>query len=290
MEAAGESCRPLILIDANWQAKPLVALLETTRLIADTVEFRHFEQRNALTDFLRSCDATLSQVVAVWQQVTDFWKPELWEPLPGLQSHIAVVRFPLFECPCFWPLAGTDPRNHRAPPFYPDGRYPFSDRICASLADADDRSGLYDRYLEGSIPELDDLDKRLTDQIVSLARRDELCDVPISLFFLNNYRKTKLFHTPSAPAGAFYGWIGARLAERLAVCLGHDPALFGAAVTQHAIGLQGVGQFRYAVHPVVAEQFGLAWAAPNSAFRFGKNLWTHRDAIERAIRWDAWTP
>lgn len=291
MATADGSCRPLILIDANWQAKPLIKLLETTPSIGDAVEFRLFEQREALVEFLSSCDDALPRVVDIWLQVTDFWRQELRERPLGLKSHIGVVRFPLFECPCFWPLAGTDPRNNHNPPFYPDGRYPFSDRICAALAGhAGDDNDLYERYLERSGSELADLDKRLTDQIALLARRDELCDVPAALFFLNNYRKTKLLYSPSGPTGAFYAWLGAELAERLALRTDHDPAMFGAAVRRHAAGLQGIGQFRYPVHPLVAERFDLGWASPDAGFRFGKNLWTHRQAIEKSIRWDAWTP
>lgn len=283
--------RRLVLIEANWQAKPLITLLETTPAVGRTVEFRHVEQRHELDALLASGDPDLSRLVEVWQQVTDFWKPELWGRPAGLPGHARLVRFPVFDGHCFWPLAGSDPRNRSEPPFYPDGRYRFSDRIASTLAEhPGNDEALYDAYLQQSGEALGDPDTWLIAEIARMAGRDALCDAAFTLFFLQNYRRTRLFHAPGAPAGPVYRWLGVRLAERLASCIDADPPTLGAAVSRQALGLQGIAQFQYPVHPLVAGRLGLDWAPDGSRARFGKNAWDHRAAILRAIRWQAWAP
>lgn len=283
---------PLVLIEANWQSRPLVQLLQATVPLATAVEFRRFDQRHVLTEFLGSSDPDLARVVVVWQQVTDFWKHELWQRPVGLAPHVPIVRFPLLDGRCFWPLSGTDPRRGSEPPFYHDGRYPFSDRIVAGLVQTDDGDdeALYRRYLDQSIAAFGDLDALLIAEIASTAARDALCDVRVTLPFIQRYRSERLFHTPSAPGGMLYGLLALGLVERLAPLIGADPAGLRLAVERQAAGLRGVGHLQHPVHPEVARRFGLEWAPPGHKARFGKNRWDHRTAILRAVRWLPWTP
>lgn len=286
-----DGVRPLVLVDANWQAKPLITLLETTPAVGKSIAFKHFEQPQALDAFLGSGDPALAGVVLVLQQVTDYWKQELWQPLRGMPEQAVLVRFPLFDGYCFWPLASTDPRNRNELPLYAEGRYRFSDRIVAGLADrADNEDHVYASYLADSLQAFGDLDRRLIAEIATIAGRDALCDIAFTLFFLAHYRETRLFHAPAAPAGPVYGWLGAQVAARLARWTGHDPASLAAAVERHAAGLQGVAQFQFPVHPGIASHYHLAWAPPDGRTRFGKNDWTHRAAIRQAIGWLPWTP
>ncbi len=283
--------RRLVLIEANWQAKPLVTLLQTTPAVSRAVEFRQVEQRAELDALLARDEPGRSRLMEVWQQVTDFWKPELWESRPALPDGARLVRFPVFDGHCFWPLAGSDPRNRSEPPFYPDGRYRFSDKVAARLADhPGDDAALYETYLRQSAAAIGDADTRLIAEIARMAGRDALCDIAFTLFFLENYRRLRLFHAPGAPAGPVYRWLGMRLIESMAPRIGADAATLGAAVARQALGLQGIAQFQCPVHPLVANDLALSWALPETRTRFGKNEWSHRTAMLRAIRWQGWTP
>ena len=286
-----EPDRPLVVIEADWQAKPLVTLLQTTPAVSRAVEFRQVEQRAGLDALLAGDGPARSRLVEVWQQVTDFWRPELWEPPPALPQGARLVRFPVLDGHCFWPLAGSDPRNASEPPCYPDGRYRFSDAVAAGLAEhPGDDATLYAAYLEQSSAAIGSMETRLIADIARMAGRDARCDVAFTLFFVQNYRRLRLFHAPGAPAGPVYRWLAMRLVEQLAPRLGADAATLGAAVARQALGLQGIAQFQYPVHPVVASELELDWAPPGSRTRFGKNDWDHRTATLRAIRWQPWTP
>ncbi len=284
------SARPLVLVHANWQAAPLVTLLQRTPMLAGCVEIRLFDDHEPLGQILHSDRVDHGRLVAVWQQVTSFWLREAWVVPSGLASGVELVRFPYLEASCLWPLAGSDPRN-QPEALYPDGRYRFSDRCAAALSQcggSDDE--LYRAYLARSQAELPDLDAALIADLAMMATRDAICDIRFTLFFIDGFRRDKLLHAPASPAGAAYRWLAMRLAERLASRLGLDPAAAAAAVARHAHGLNGISQHQYPVHPDVAAHFGLEWCASETGFRFGGSLWTHREAVVRSIRWQEWAP
>ena len=287
---ADAAAKPLVLVHANWQATPLVMLLRKTPMLAHAVEIRLFDDHEPLEQILRSDRVDRTRLVAVWQQVIAFWLREEWATPIDLPDSVELVRFPYLEARCFWPLAGSDPRN-QPEDLYPHGRYGFSDRHAAALSESDGSDDeLYAEYLARSQAAPQDLDAALIADLAMMATRDALCDIPFTLFFIDGFRREKLLHASASPTGASYRWLAMRLAERLAPRAGLDRAAAAAAVARQAYGLDGISQHQFPVHPGVVGHFGLNWCAPETAFRFGGSLWTHRDGIVRSIRWLDWAP
>ncbi len=288
--SADAASRPLVLVHANWQAVPLVMLLRKTPMLGRAVEIRQFDGHEPLGQILRSDRIDRARLVAVWQQVTTFWLKEEWATPVDLPAGVELVRFPYLEARCVWPLAGSDPRN-QAEDLYPDGRYGFSDHHAAALSDsAAGDDDLYAEYLARSDAALCDLDAALIGDLAMMATRDALCDIRFTLFFIDGFRRAKLLHAPASPTGVSYRWLAMRLAERLALRAGLDPAAAAAAVARQAHGLDGISQHQFPVHPGVVAHLGLKWCDPETPFRFGGSLWTHREGIVRSIRWLDWAP
>ena len=284
------AAKPLVLVHANWQARPFVMLLQKTPAVARSVEIRLVDDHEPLDHILVSNALDRVHVVAVWQQVTTYWDKLQWGMPAHLPKGAELVRFPYLEGRCFWPLAGSDPRNVPED-LYPEGRYLFSDRCAAALADtAGSDDVLYERYLALSATEPAHLDAALIADLAMMATRDALCDIRFTLFFLERFRHTKLLHAPASPTGTSYQWLAMQLAERLAPRLGDDPAAVAAAVARQAHGLEGIAQHQFPVHPQVAAHLGLLWATPDGGYRFGNYLWSHREAILRSVHWLDWTP
>ena len=281
--------RRLVLVEANWQANPLIALLQKTPALGALVELRPVQDQEERDRLLCSDGSDRRRLIGFWQQVTDFWIAERWIA-PPLPDGVPMTRFPYLEGNCFWPLAGTDPRN-RPEAMYPEGRYRYSDRFAAELAgrDADDDE-LYGAYLDTSAAGLDALDAQLTHELDIASRRDAMCDVRIAAFLAGSHAGIKLFHAPGSPTGATYEALAAGLAAGLEAALGVAAGSLVEAVRVQARGFQGIAQFQFPVHPAVAARLQLGWSSPSVPVRYGKNLWTHRQATTRAIRWVDWVP
>lgn len=282
--------RGLILVEANWQASPLIALLQKTPSIRELVELRLVGTGEERDRLLFSDGPDSRRLAGFWQQVTDFWIAERWEAPVRLPDGIAMTRFPYLGGDCFWPLLGSDPRN-RPEALYPDGRYRLSDRFAAELSGSTaDDDALYDTYLARSAEGLADLEARWQHEMAVATGRDALCEVRFAPTLESAFRDTRLFHAPGSPNGPAYEVLALGLAARLEALLDRERDSLVDAVRVHARGFQGISQYQYPVHPVVAERLELRWASPGTAFRVGKNRWTHREATVRAIRWLDWTP
>jgi hypothetical protein len=288
-----ESRKPVVLVEGHWQFAHLISLFEYTPSMMQEVSFRRFSDLDEMRRLLDTADDA-DRIIAVVRRVDHPDDIEQTQPPVWLREDISVIRVPAESAGhLFWPVAGTDTRSV-AEPLYPNGRYGFSDHHAEALApragESDDR--LYQAYLGESSVELAAAQPRLAHTLAFMRRLDSVCDIAFAEHFERTLSDVKYFTGPVTGAGPLFAWLANCVLGCLAAPVGWDTKRLETlreAVRYRTIGFRGNAAHEFPVHPVVAASFGLSWAQ-NARFRWGRNLWTHREAMLRAIRWEPWLP
>lgn len=207
-----------------------------------------------------------------------------------LPADCDVRRFPLPRMGALWPFLGADPRLVPEPGLYRGGRYPFGDRIGASLAYLqmpDDIVQLsYQSMTEKEIPDLDAL---LAADRATWRQLDATHDVKVADFIVENFRRYRLFFAPPFPSGELLRHMVVQLVAGSPIEAMCDPAKLRRELDFLLTGYIGRRQ-ELPIHPHVAQWFGLAWWRPGMRYRWHSNHWTFEEYALRYIRWTPWRP
>jgi len=213
--------------------------------------------------------------------------PELRRTLP---ADCDVRRFASPRMGALWPFLGPDPRRVSEAGLYPGGRYPFGDRIGASLAYLqlpDDIMQLsYQSITEKEMPDLDAL---LTADRAAWRRLDATHDVKVADFIVENFRRYRLFFAPTLVTGELLRHMIVELVTGSPVEALCNPAKLRRELDFLLTGYIGRRE-ELPIHPHVARQFSLAWWQPDMRYRWHSNHWTFEDYALRYIRWTPWRP
>jgi hypothetical protein len=226
----------------------------------------------------------------LWEQ-TDADAPAAGSALRQLVPANCEVRlFPAPRLTALWPLNGSDPRLVHEPGRYDAGRYPFPDRVGASLASmwlTDDVMVLaYEAMAEKEMP---DLDARLDADLAGWRRLDAVTNLRVADFIGRNFRTERLFLAPSLVSPVLLRHILNQLLATPALAALCDPARLRTELDFLLAGY--VGRRReLPIHPFVARHFELAWWQPGMRYRWFGNRWTFEQYALNYIRWAPWCP
>jgi hypothetical protein len=225
-----------------------------------------------------------------WEQSGDNISPE-WHALRSmLPAGCDVRRFAAPRMTALWPFLGADPRLVYEADRYPGGRYPFGDRIAASLAYLqlpDDIMQL--SYQSMTEKEMPDLDAMLAADCAAWRKLDAAHDVKVADFIAENFRGSRLFFAPPLPTGALLGHMIAQLVTGSPIETLCDPAQLQQELSFLLTGYIGRRE-ELPIDPHVARRFGLAWWHPGMRYRWRSNHWTFEEYALRYIRWAPWRP
>lgn len=213
-----------------------------------------------------------------------------WKAFPyrdRLPKATKTVRFPPLDSSLLWPFNAVNLYDEADPPAFPDGRFPYGDRIILREIDrgmsAEEVLSFYldgwDRYRVNV--------KRLRElELMRLRKRDDECDVAAS-DLVNDLSSEQLFWTISHPRKSLV----AKLLERiLSACSIHEPAFRYADVLQtiakHPAVFPSLEAVEIPVHPRIAEELALEWYDPNASYRqYGGFTYTYAQYFEEMTRY-----
>ncbi len=202
--------------------------------------------------------------------------------LPG---DCDIRTFPTSSIQALWPFQGKDERLVPEPPLYNGGRYMYTDRIAAALANpslTDD--ALFDLYMELTEAEPLDLDALYAADVARWEAEDTGRDVHLAPFLQAHFRDTMLFAGPQERCAPIVTEVARQLLA--------TPALRQICDLETAVG--GLDRLTHGwraedralpVHPRVARHFGLAWWSPDQEHLLGHSRYGFRDYILRYLRW-----
>ncbi|MGA3399258.1 MAG: WcbI family polysaccharide biosynthesis putative acetyltransferase [Acetobacteraceae bacterium] len=214
-----------------------------------------------------------------------------WSGLRGmLPADCDVRRFAAPRMKALWPFLDADPRLVFEAGLYPGGRYPYGDRIGASLAYLqlpDDIMQL--SYQSMTEKEMPDLDALFAADRAAWRQLDATHDVKVAEFIVENFRRYRLFFAPPDPTGDLLRHMIMQLVTGSPIEALCDPAKLRRELDFLLTGYLGRRE-ELPIHPHVARRFGLAWWQPGMRYRWHSNHWTFEEHALRYIRWTPWRP
>jgi len=207
-----------------------------------------------------------------------------------LPASCSVVTVPTPQCNALWPFQAPDPRLIRDPLLYPQGRYPYGDRVAAGMAQFNITDDvvmmIYDSLVEKEMP---DLDAALQADIDAWRAQDAVCDIQIAARLAEQFRAERWFVAPNVPGAALLRELAVRLLESPALrpLLGPQPVL--PDLDRLLEGYVGRRE-ELPIHPRVARHFRLGWWRDDMTYRWHNNRYGFRDYVIDYIRWTPWRP
>jgi len=181
------------------------------------------------------------------------------------------IHFPLLELTSIWPFTRPNEHNQPDPPEYPVGRFPYRDVFISPCVrqqlPPEDIVRLYvsSDWSPEAWPDLRALFEQEREKLV---RRDELCDVRMSDYVLDHFRKFRLFVAPQSPTNALLAELILRL---LAAVLPKGSKVAQTSVMASLVTPEhrdALGALAIPIHKRVAEYFDLKWYDRNDVYNY----------------------
>ena len=279
----------LIVVWGDWQAHEIAKLLNEFDPPGRRWDIKHVLFDTPIEGVLAQAELG-GAIDSLWVQIASgVEKPKV--DLAEQQTRVRqIIKFPRLEAHALWPLHGTDPRITAEPPYYSQGRYPYSDRILGGLAkEGLDEGVLVPTYVARYRDQVD-LMNMWRDQITTWRSLDALCDIPISAFLEENLRSTRLFYAPSGAAGPLIQYLVEALSIASNLHLPTPQADFMASLKYFFHGYLGKFVHQVPVNPVVAQALALEWYNADDLYRDGDTKWSFQDYVTSCVAWAPWCP
>ena len=288
--AEGEVCHGLVI--GHEPARQMAAILNRLPCLQGKAVLHHISPDGSLDAALAGVPPpALDAARLCWQQEgvgTAAIRAALDRSMP---KDCVRQTFPSLRLNALWPFLGDDPRLVAEPGRHDAGRYPYGDRIAASLAGMwlpDDVVALsYESMLE---KELADLDARLAADADLWRASDAATDVAVTDYILQHFRQQRwLFVAPTRIGPSLLRHMLEQLFAGSPLATLCDAATLRRELDALMAGYIGRRE-ELPVPPAVARHFRLEWWRPGMTYRWAGNRWTFEQYALNAIRWHAWRP
>ena len=278
--------KPSVLLYGNCQAEHVAHIAQYVPTLRDKLTFKviplHIVTKQ---DWESRYDASyFADVKVLWNQVESGPKSEHREMLESrMGDGWQVVNFPPFSMLALWPFAGNEPRLATST----DYRYPWTDSIAASLANQDlPDDELFDRYMQITSQKMPDLERRLRMDVGRWRATDELADIKLADWVLENFRDRQIFYTSGHVTAEPLGRLLKQLIERTGLLT--DTEIQRARIETDFLLRHYCAQDLEVtpLHPLVAERLGISYYDPDARYRWHGHEWTFREYILKYIRWE----
>lgn len=229
----------------------------------------------------------LADVALVWSQLDQHaLRPNRDALHTAWASKVPFVRFPPVGMNAFWPFRTRDDRN--APEAgYPWGRFPIGDRIGLLVAQENVPAGrAFARYMELSNTHSHGIRRGLDRERALFARRDALCDVPMSDFIFERLHDVSLFCTHGHLRALVYRELLMRLFAASSDALRVPAAALAREIDASVEAFGDQDTVELPVHPLVIDALGLRFVDSKSRYKWFHNRWTFEEYITAYIRFD----
>lgn len=213
----------------------------------------------------------------------------LWKGFPRadlLPADAVRLSFPTLVLNQLWPLQGKDPRNTGDAAF-PFGRYPYGDRLINRLLEQGlSGQALLDAYMATDLSGIVDLGRFADIEEARIRKIDARCDLPLGGHVLDRFRQRRLFWSYNHPSGDLLRDLAALLAEELSRRCGL-PTGTAAEVAGTFAGWEPNAELKVAVHPQVADFFGLEWTCAGIRYsHYGRDGLGYHDYMRHLAFFD----
>jgi hypothetical protein len=207
-----------------------------------------------------------------------------------LPTDCVTLRFPSIDLNLLWPFNCPNPYDRSDPDVFPYGRFPYGDRVIIKLLEEGlDPDVVLETYLTTSQRHLPDLDRLMELEAARLRARDTQCDVKMSAYVLENFRKKRLYWTPNHTTSDLLR----ELLERLVIMTAQERpqvAEFDVETTiKYRFSPEGpLGVVSVPIHPSIGEHFALEWYDPAQTHQgYGNLRYSYDQYFASMIRWAA---
>ena len=270
--------RPALLFYGNCQAAHMRQILEGVPSLA-----RHFDlcSIDFLGDPLTGERAKPPSSLLARCERLYYNAGETSFPLPDYVLKLIAagraLRFPVISGNPMWPQHVKDVRTE---PGFPWGRFPYGDRILLDLADAGlDEDAILEQYSRLDLAGVYDLDRRIELWKVMVAEWDAGCDVKLSEFVWENWRRTRLFWTIYHPTNELVGYLLKALLART----------FGDDVPEQeliaSLRTNELDESMTPIHPSVARHLRLEWFSAGQLYNSSEGPWTWEQWVRAYVRY-----
>ncbi|HEY1935611.1 MAG TPA: WcbI family polysaccharide biosynthesis putative acetyltransferase [Acetobacteraceae bacterium] len=272
-------------------ARQIAAVMAQLSPLRGRIAFHYVSPDGSLDAATRHLPADALPAAQIYWRQSGVGTPEVAAAInAAVPADCDVQRIPSPHMTALWPLQGADPRRIAEPGRYGHGRYMFSDRVGASMANMmlqDDVVLLaYESMAEKEMP---DLDASLDADVAVWRQLDATNDVRVADFILANFRRQRMFLAPPLAGSAVLRHIIDQLIETPAIRAVASPADLARELDFLLSGYVGHWQ-ELPIHPHIARHFGLQWWQPGMRYRWFGNSWTFEEYALNYIRWNAWRP
>ncbi len=206
-------------------------------------------------DYLRNC------AWIFWQTAAGCPAPEF---VPGLPKHVKQVRFPSLFLKWYWPFHYIDESRHVAEPGFPDGRFPYGDRLITRLlAEDNDLTTIAARYLSFDLTRLVNLERFREIALREIRLNDKNSDISAEKLLADTAQCQRAFSALNHPNPV----VLQRMVQQIVLITTNridqvEPESF--AETDEILGHQEIP-----IHPEIAKFFSLPWVQPSTKWRYG---------------------
>lgn len=273
--------RPLLLIYGNCQAEAIADSIGGLPGITDRYDTLYVRSYNITPEMEQEqlprnvCE----RVELLLEQVTPFVRLTDRFAFPNALR----VTFSSLDFNLLWPLRADEPRMRPEPPAFPWGRFTYGDKIINAIV-SEGLSGdeAWSAFRERSAAAIPDMVRFAQVEERRWAAAEKLVDVKMSDVIFGNISHERLFWTYNHPHRLVLCRLGARLIHGAGLVASEED---GWQAYLNALNW-GFGEDYHApIHPLVAEQLGLAWWSPDLAWqRYGDSL-SYEEFIRAQIEW-----
>ena len=281
------ACR--LIVAGGYVARQIAEAISELPILRQRVAC-HYVNTDHVHEVTPPPSEVLQSAALCWEQtgVNHAWASA------GIRSMLPpgcdIRRFAAPRMTVLWPFLQADPRLTYEAGLYPGGRYPFGDRIAASLAHLqlpDDVMQL--TYMSMAETGMPDLDALLAADRAAWRDIDATHDIAVADYIGENFRRNRLCFAPPYPTGDLLGHMIGQLLGGSRIAALCDPAMLRQELDFLLTGYLGRRE-ELPIHPQVAQRLGLAWWHPGMRYRWQGNRWTFEDYVLRTIRWTPWRP
>ncbi len=274
--------RQTVILYGNCQAEAITAVLLANQAVSGRfrpVYLRSFAVPGQGIAQLEAAD------LATCAMVLEQHDPRRFPYRDRLPAACATITYPALDFNLPWPFGAVNPFDAPNLPDYPFGRFPYGDRIIIDCLrrglSADETLDYYFNRWDDYAPDVERLQQL---ERARSALRDEKCDVTMSDYTLEHFRKRQLYWTSNHLTPELLLELTTRLVDRwLSPSFVREAALGDSfAATFGARGPLGIVDVP--IHPRVAAHLGLEWYDANAplAYYAGRML-TYRTYFEEMV-------
>ncbi len=254
-----------IIVYGNCQAATISSFLQTLPELSSKYDIIHHFVYMKESD-REAWGEQISRADFVFSQDLKDWSSYLYREEAEKRN---LVRFPFVYFAALWPFDATQNQpDHQAlalKPSIPNHlNFDYEDSLLGKMrSELPDPEERYEAYLNLSYGRKMNVRRYCDAEIARLEKVDELFDLSIGRYIIENFREKRIFHTVTHPTIDLFANISSEICRRAGIpCCARESS-----------AVDWMSAYQVPIHPKVIEELGIKWANSNTRYNHhGKEL------------------